>query len=91
MKTHAESCSCGGPIITRRDFLKTTVSSVAVAAAAGSTPLLQAASPGRKASQSETLVTTFYKSLTQEQRNAIAFPFDHALRNKVDNNWHITD
>src|SRR5881628_1873532 len=91
MKTNAECCQCGGPIITRRDFLKTTVSGVAVAAAAGSTSLLHAASPARKAAQSETLVTTLYKSFTEQQRGAVVFPFDHPLRNKVDNNWHITD
>jgi hypothetical protein len=91
MKTHAESCSCGGPILTRRDFIKTTASSVAIAAAAGSASLLEAATSARKAPQSETLVTTLYKSLTQEQRSAIVFPFDDPLRNKVDNNWHITD
>jgi hypothetical protein len=91
MKTHAESCSCGGPIITRRDFLKTTVSGVAVAAAAGSAPGILAASAQRKVSQPETLVATLYKSLTEQQRAAVVFPFDHPLRVKVDNNWHITD
>ncbi len=87
MKTHAESCTCGGPIVTRRDFLKTTVSGVAVVAAAG--PSLVAAPP--KTATPETLVTTLYKSLTEQQRAAVAFPFDHPLRLKVDNNWHITD
>ncbi len=42
-------------------------------------------------SASETLAATLYKSLGQEQRNAICFPFDHPLRSKVDNNWHIVD
>lgn len=46
-----------------------------------------AAKPQPKA---ETLVTTLYKSLTVEQQSAICFPFDHPLRQKVDNNWHIT-
>src|SRR5688572_30867247 len=89
MKTLAESCQCGGPIVTRRDFLKTTVSGVALAAA-GSAPLLHAAA-ARKGSQPETLVATLYKSLSEEQRKSVAFPFDHPLRVKVDNNWHITD
>ena len=44
-----------------------------------------------KKDQPETLVTTLYKSLTEEQRKAVAFPFDHPLRSKVDNNWHIVD
>ncbi len=44
-----------------------------------------------KKAQPETLVATLYKSLTEEQRKAVVFPFDHPLRSKVDNNWHITD
>lgn len=41
--------------------------------------------------RSETLVSSLYKTLSEEQRGAICFPFDHPLRSKVDNNWHITD
>lgn len=68
------------------------MSTVAVAAA-GSWPLLnstpvQAAPSGVN---SETLVSTLYKSLTEPQRKAVVFPFDHPLRSKVDNNWQITD
>lgn len=40
--------------------------------------------------KSETLVATLYKSLSPEQNSKICFPFDHPLRSKVDNNWHIT-
>jgi hypothetical protein len=40
--------------------------------------------------KSETLAATLYKSLTPEQNSKICFPFDHPLRSKVDNNWHIT-
>lgn len=59
-------------------------------AAAGSASLLHAATT-RKGSQPETLVATLYKSLSEEQRKAVCFAFDHPLRSKVDNNWHITD
>jgi hypothetical protein len=38
---------------------------------------------------SETLVTQLFKSLTEEQRKTICFPFTHELRSKVDNNWMI--
>jgi hypothetical protein len=37
----------------------------------------------------ETKVTQLFKSLNEEQRKTICFPFDHALRSKVDNNWMI--
>ena len=33
---------------------------------------------------------TFYDSLSEEQRKKVCFPFDHKLRLKVENNWHIT-
>src|SRR5665811_550698 len=82
-------CTCGGPI-TRRDFVKAAMSSVAVATAAGSLPLLNTVAAPSKTSKSETLVTSFYKSLGEEKRKAICFPFDHELRLKVDNNWQIT-
>ncbi|MBU6400173.1 MAG: DUF3500 domain-containing protein [Verrucomicrobia bacterium] len=85
------SCpSCDG--LSRRDFLRTTVAGVA-AAASGSLPLLSASAEpvARKSGPSETLVTTLYKSLTEEQRKVVAFSFDHPLRSKVDNNWQITD
>ncbi len=39
---------------------------------------------------SETLVATLYKSLTDQQKQAVAFEFNHPLQSKVDNNWHIT-
>jgi len=80
-------CGCSGPI-TRRDFIKTAIGGTAAAAALGSAPELLAAA---KTGQPETLVATLYKSLSEEQRKAVAFPFDHPLRSKVDNNWHIVD
>src|SRR5688572_17301283 len=79
-------CQCAGPI-TRRDFLKTAIGGTAAAAALGTAPSLLAA----KAPQPETLVATLYKSLSEEQRKAVVFPFDHPLRSKVDNNWNIVD
>ena len=72
--------------LNRRDFIRNT----AVAAAASAVPVV---SQAKKPSQpkSETLVATLYKSLNEEQRKLICFPFDHELRSKVDNNWRITD
>lgn len=64
----------------RRAFLKT--------AALGAVAL--AAPAATKNHTSETLVTSLYKTLTPEQKKVIHFPFDHELRSKVDNNWHIT-
>ena len=70
---------------SRRHFLRTTAASAA-ALASGSA----FAAPGTDSPKSETLVKTLYKSFTEEQSKALVFPFDHKLRTKVDNNWHIT-
>jgi hypothetical protein len=40
-------------------------------------------------SAAETAVARFYKTLTAEQRNVLAFPFDDPLRKRVGNNWAI--
>lgn len=66
--------------VDRRRFLKAAALGTAAAAAAF---------PARLAGSSETLVTTLYKSLAPEQKQKVVFPFDHPLRSKVDNNWHI--
>jgi len=68
--------------VSRRDFLKTT--------AAGTVALTGAVAAPKLTGNSETLVATLYKSLTPEQKKAVAFAFDHPLRSKVDNNWQIT-
>ena len=90
--TSCPDCQGGAPF-TRREFLKSTVTTVAAAATMplGFPASASAASKPAKMAASETLVTTFHKSLTETQRNAICFPFDHELRSKVDNNWHITE
>lgn len=73
-------CSdCEG--VDRRKFL--------TVAALGTVGLAAAPKP-KVSGASETLVTTLYKSLTEEQKKTVAMPFDHALRSKVDANWHIT-
>jgi hypothetical protein len=69
----------------RRNFLATAAAGSASLTLAGH---LNAASP--KVNSPETLVTQLFKSLDEKQRKAICFDFDHPLRLKVDNNWHIT-
>jgi hypothetical protein len=81
------SCpDCGS--YSRREFLKTTLAGTAAATAV---PLLGRAASAAAKPRSETLVSTLYGTLSEEQRKAVCFPFDHPLRSKVDNNWHITD
>ncbi|HZR18999.1 MAG TPA: DUF3500 domain-containing protein [Verrucomicrobiae bacterium] len=82
---------CAGSEITRRNFLKSTLTGLAVAGS-GALPVLAGDRPvpASAAASSETLVATLFHSLTEEQRRNILFPFDHPLRSKVDNNWFIT-
>ena len=61
----------------RRHFLKS--------AALGAAALAAQAAP-----TSETLVTTFYKTLTRDQKKVMCFPFDHELRSMVDNSWFVS-
>jgi hypothetical protein len=87
------SCpDCDRAGASRREFLKTTAGTVAATAFTGgllgTIPRFLSAADSA-ASPSETLVAQLYKSLDQKQKKIICFPFDHPLRSKVDNNWHI--
>ncbi len=78
---------CDG--FSRRDFLKTTLGGAAAISAGGL--VLPNSATAAAGSNSETLVTTLFKSLSDEQRKGVCLPFDHALRSKVDANWMIGD
>src|SRR5438309_1587426 len=74
--------------ISRREFLRTVGATVggivAVSAFAGVAPVFaQAAKGAAKTSQSETLVKTFYHSLTPMQKETICKGWDDPLRSKV--------
>jgi len=80
-------------IVTRREFVRGVG---AAALAAASVPIIggRALADGGKVGPtpkdaSETAVARFYKTLTDEQRQAICFPFDHPKRSQVNNNWAI--
>ena len=68
---------------SRREFLKKAGVGLASVAAA---PSLLAK---KTVIHPETQVTSLYKTLTEKQRKAICFSWDHPLRNRVENNWHI--
>jgi hypothetical protein len=95
-KLHSPSCpDCDG--LTRRELWK-TVGGVAIASALPLSVLVtprpvsaaeEAAQKAAAAAKPETLVKSLYDSLTSEQKSTVAFPFDHPLRSKVDNNWAI--
>ena len=93
---------------TRREFMKAAgVTALAAGAIALPTAVVRAAeaagsaadaTAGLKAAKGtpETLVKTLYKSLSPEQKKAIAFDWDYIdkdrglLRTRVSNNWNIT-
>jgi uncharacterized protein DUF3500 len=81
MQKSMPTCPDCGPS-PRRQFLKTT--------ALGTVGLAAAKAAAKFTGSSETLVATLHKSLSPQQKAKIAFPFDHPLRSKVDNNWQIT-
>lgn len=77
------SCPDCAPSATRRDFLKTGIGGLAAVTAASAGLW----TPGGTASRAmgadiasvvpaETVVASFYKTLTEEQRKSICFPFD---------------
>src|SRR5438876_2198233 len=89
----SDDCECCRGI-TRRTFLKSTVVGTAALAAASPFSALavsQAEKTAARKASSETLVATLFKSLKEEQKKSVCFPFDDPLRSKVDNNWMITD
>ncbi len=66
-------------LLNRREFLG------ASALAAAAAPLVA------RPPAPESYVAQLFSSLDEEQKRQLVFPFDHPLRSKVDNNWHITD
>lgn len=82
---------CCVPSLDRRSFLKSAALPLGVAALGGA-PSLQiiGESDALPAPDSESLVTSLYKSLNEPQRAKICLPFDHKKRSQVENNWHIT-
>src|ERR1044071_2868313 len=86
-KSSSLICPDCGPV-TRRDFLKTAVGTAAAMSAAsaglfafdGALHRASAAAVARPISQPETLVASLFKTLTEVQKKAVAFSFDHPLR-----------
>ncbi|MFN0195696.1 MAG: DUF3500 domain-containing protein [Planctomycetaceae bacterium] len=80
--------------MSRRQFVQTVG---AVAAAASLPRVIVAAETKKKDSGApENLVEKLHRSLSETQRQSIAFPWDHTdkrglLRLHVQNNWHITE
>lgn len=75
----------------RRSFMKTVGGAALVGAAAPvmlGGRIVQAAPTPQSAA--ETAVGRFYQSLSEKQKEALVFGFDHDLRKKIHANWHVT-
>lgn len=86
------SCDCCDGL-SRRRFLKSASTAAAATVLLPFGAVIEAADrvEGKVHSKgAETLVGELYKTITEEQRSAICFPFGHELQSKVDNAWHIT-
>lgn len=77
------------PDHSRRQFILQGLTA-AGGALLGGHAFAEGTAPVAKLPASETLVTTLYKSMNEAQRKDLCFAFEDKLRNKVDNNWHIT-
>jgi len=90
MSTNPKPCpDCDG--VSRRDVLK-GLGGAALAAAAGvgapfATP--RAAAAPASAAGAESLVAQLYGTMTEEQKKAVCFGWDHPKRQMIANNWHI--
>jgi hypothetical protein len=89
-KSASSPCDCVQSM-NRRDFLKTTATGLAVASLAPLGAAAAGSSGAARKDSPESVVASFYKSLSEEQRKEIVFPFDHKDRSKVDNNWFINE
>jgi len=76
----------------RRQFLQksSTVAAATTVAVSGLLSDVATAAEETKSPKSETLVTQLYQGMTDKQKKVCAFPFDHPLRKRIDNNWNIT-
>lgn len=76
--------------LSRRDFVKTAGAAAVAASSLGMLGRSLWAAPSAK-SAAETAVAQFHATLQPAQVEAICFPFEHALRKKVNANWGITN
>lgn len=76
---------------TRRDFVRAVGGAAAAVGAAPLTGFGPALAAPTASSSAETAAKRLFESLTAEQRQVVCFPFDHALRQKINANWAITE
>jgi hypothetical protein len=93
-EAHSNTCPDCAPDPGRRKLLLGAAAATAVVATGGMGTLSRvlAAEPiakGTKVAPAETTVLKLYQSLTAEQKQVAALPFDHPHATRVGANWHI--
>lgn len=83
--------------LDRRDFLKTAGVAVVAAGASTTLPVWAMAKETAATSQPESIVKILYESLSDDQKKAVCYDWDHVdsergvLRTHIAANWHIND
>ena len=90
------SSECNSTPRSRREFLKNASAGAFAASAISGGNLLGQdkdtdSVPAAELPKAEKLVMELYGSLSDHQRKRIVKPYDHELRGRVENNWHILD
>jgi hypothetical protein len=93
-KKPSSDCPDCGDVVSRRKFLKSATTAAAASAilpygAVTFSADAKEAGAGSVRPKAESLVKTLYDSLSEEQRGNVCMGFDHQLRSRVENNWHI--
>lgn len=91
MNSKKRICPDCDSTLDRRDFMR-TLGTAALASAAAPVLLggrIVQAAPAAT-SPAETAVVRFYNTLSNSQKEAICFAFDHDLRKKINANWNVT-
>ena len=79
------SCS-----VSRRSFVKAVAAASSLAVIPGRSLSAGLFAGPTSSSAAETAVSEFFKSLTDDQKKVLCFPFDHDLRHRISANWHVT-
>ena len=75
--------------LSRREFVTSTATGLTLAGGGSLLGKKNKKDKAKKKSDSETLVQSLHKTLSEEQRKELCFPFEHPLRSKINNNWQI--
>ena len=75
--------------LSRREFVTSTATGLTLAGGGSLLGKKNKKDKAKKKPDSETLVQSLHKTLSEEQRKELCFPFEHPLRSKINNNWQM--